>query len=161
MYELCRLRRSEGYGVCFDERAVAVQSFWRKALLSAKRKKKGSPEPFFFRSLLDLFLDLGGLAQTVTQIVQLCSANFTSPDDFNLVYNWRVQREDTFHTAAISNSSYSKGFVDAAVLLCDNGSFKNLDTALVAFLNSNVYLYGVADTKSRNFLLQAGIADHF
>ena len=111
--------------------------------------------------LANLLFYLCSLADTVTQIVQLRSANFTSPDDFNLVYNWRVQREDTFHTAAVSNSSYSKGFVDAAVLLCDNGSFKNLDTALVAFLNSNVYLFGVADTKSRIFLLLAGIADHF
>ena len=94
MYELCRLRRSKGYGVCFDERAVAVQSFWRKAPLSAKRKKKGSPEPFFFRSLSDLFLDLGGLAQTVTQIVQLCSANLAVTDSLDVHNVGRVNREN-------------------------------------------------------------------
>ena len=33
MYELCRLRRSEGYEVCFDERAVEAHS-----ILSKKRQ---------------------------------------------------------------------------------------------------------------------------
>ena len=33
MYELCRLRRREGYAVCFDERAVEAQPLPAKALL--------------------------------------------------------------------------------------------------------------------------------
>ena len=33
MYELCRLRRSEGYEVCFDERAVEVRSHCKKRKL--------------------------------------------------------------------------------------------------------------------------------
>ena len=31
MDELCRLRRSEGYEVCFDERAVEAQPLFKKA----------------------------------------------------------------------------------------------------------------------------------
>ena len=33
IYELCRLRRREGYAVCFDERAVEAQPLPAKALL--------------------------------------------------------------------------------------------------------------------------------
>ena len=32
MDELCRLRRSEGYEVCFDERAVEAQSSCQKSV---------------------------------------------------------------------------------------------------------------------------------
>ena len=38
MDELCRLRQSEGYEVCFDERAVGLQSLFQKAKLSEIKK---------------------------------------------------------------------------------------------------------------------------
>ena len=38
MDELCRLRQSDGYEVCFDARAVGLQSLFQKAKLSEIKK---------------------------------------------------------------------------------------------------------------------------
>ena len=43
MYELCRLRRREGYAVCFDERAVEAQPLPAKALLLLPLVGYGKP----------------------------------------------------------------------------------------------------------------------
>lgn len=112
-------------------------------------------------ALADLFLNLCSLAHSVTQIVQLRSANLTLADHLYAVNNRRVQRENTLNTAAMCNTANSKGFADAAVLLCDYSTLEYLDTALVAFLDSYVNLYGITDTESRYFLLHACVADHF
>ena len=109
--------------------------------------------------LSNLFLDLCSLTNSVTQVVQLCSANLTLTDNLYTVNDRRVQREYTLDTAAMCNTANSKGFADTAVLLCDYGAFEYLDTALVAFLDSYVYLYSITYCKCRYFLLQACVAD--
>ena len=152
MYELCRLRRSEGYGVCFDERAVAVQSFWRKAPLSAKRKKKGSPEPFFFRSLSDLFLDLGGLAQTVTQIVQLRSANLAVTDSLDVHNVGRVNRENLLTADTVGDTAHGDGFLNAAMLLGNDGALENLNSLAGTFLDLDMNTNRIADVHFGQFL---------
>lgn len=49
MDELCRLRRREGYGVCFDECAVEAQSSFQKSPCFFERKiKKGGKAAFLY-----------------------------------------------------------------------------------------------------------------
>ena len=67
-----------------------------------------------------------------------------------------MERENSLDAAAVSNTSNSQGLADAAVLLGDNSTLKNLYTALVALLDHYVNLYGVTDVEGRNiFLLHA------
>ena len=95
----------------------------------------------------------------ILPVFALCSDSFLSnlfltlTDNLYTVNDRRVQREYTLDTAAMCNTANSKGFADTAVLLCDYGAFEYLDTALVAFLDSYVYLYSITYCKCRYFLL--------
>ena len=62
-------------------------------------------------------------------------------NDLNLVNNGRMYRENSLNAAAVSYTSNGKGLLDAAVSLSDNGALENLDSVLLAFLDSYVYLY--------------------
>ena len=63
--------------------------------------------------------------------------------------------EYPLYRAAVCNSADSECLAYAAVLLCDYSSLKDLDSVLVAFLNSNMHPYGVTDVELRHVFLQA------
>ena len=118
--------------------------------------KKSPRRTGTFRDLLlESFLDLSSLTNSVTQIVELSTANLTVSNYLYLLDNGRVQGEYSFDTAAVSYTSYGKGLADTAVLLSDNGALEYLYSALLAFLDQNVYLDGITDTELRNVLLHA------
>ena len=103
----------------------------------------------------DLFLDLGSLTNSVSEVVELSSADLTVSYDLYLVNDRRVERENSLDTAAVSNTSYGESLADTAVLLGDNCSLEDLDTALVAFLDLNVNLNGITYVELRNIFLHA------
>ncbi len=105
--------------------------------------------------LADLFLNLSSLTNSVSEVVELSSANLTASYNLYLVNNRRVKREYSFDTATVCNTSYSESLVDSAVLLCNYSTLKDLDTALVAFLDLNVNLYGITYVELRNIFLHA------
>ncbi len=105
--------------------------------------------------LADLLLDLSSLTNSVSEVIKLSSANLTASYDLYLVNNRRVEREYSLDTAAVSNTSYSESLTDAAVLLSDNCTLKDLDSALVAFLDLYVNLDSVTYIELRNIFLHA------
>jgi len=103
---------------------------------------------------LQQFLDLCALTNTVAEVVQLSASDLTVTDNFYLVYVRAVKREGLFYADTVGNTSYGKGFGNAAAALSDNGTFVNLNTFAVAFLDSVVNLNGVTDLKNRSVLLE-------
>ena len=91
------------------------------------------------------FLNLGCLALTIAQIVQLGAANLTVTDQLNMVHTGRIDRESTFNTNAIGHTANRKCFTDAAIALGDNSAFESLQTFTVAFNNLHPYTYGITD----------------
>ena len=102
-----------------------------------------------FRSYSLDFLDLGSLALTLTQVVELCSAHLTVPDHINMVDAGRVDRESTLDADAVGNAANGKRLADTAVPLRNHGAFERLKTFAVAFNNLDPDAYGITDTESR------------
>ena len=96
-----------------------------------------------FELLFDEFLNLGALTNSVAEVVKLRTANLTVTDNFNLSYVGRVEREGLFYAYAVCNTTNSKGRANAAVVSCDYGAFKKLDSFASAFLDLVVNADGV------------------
>ena len=62
--------------------------------------------------------------------------------------------ENLLHTHAIGQAADGDGFLDAAVLLSNDGTLKDLDTLTGAFLALDVYLDGIAHIDLGLFSLQ-------
>ena len=97
------------------------------------------------RAVLDFFLDLSVLADFITQVVELRTANFTAADNFNRLYVRRMDGEGLFGADTVGYSSYSEGFGNTAVLSCDNGAFKDLSSDTCSLDESLCYLNGITN----------------
>ena len=85
-----------------------------------------------FQQKLQLGLDLCSLANTATQVVQLCTTHLALADGFHLNHVGGMHGEYLFHAHAIGDTADGEGFVDAAVLLGDDSAFEDLDTPFAA-----------------------------
>lgn len=73
-------------------------------------------------------LGLCSLTDSVSQVVQLSSSNLSKSYYLNLLNNGRMERENSFNSAAVSNSAHGEGLAYTAVLLSNYGAFKDLDS---------------------------------
>ena len=110
-----------------------------------------SSVPYFW---LDLFLNLGRLTNSVTQIVELCTSDLTLTDNVNLLYVGGVDREGLFYATAVRNTSYRERLGDSAAMLSDNGSFEHLDSLASTLLDLVVNTNRVTNVDDRYFGLQ-------
>lgn len=111
-----------------------------------KKSLRGIPQGNFlcsFELLFDEFLNLGALTNSVAEVVKLRTANLTVTDNFNLSYVGRVEREGLFYAYAVCYAANSEGGTNAAVVSCDYGAFKKLDSFASAFLDLVVNADGV------------------
>ena len=76
----------------------------------------------------DEFLNLGALTDSVSQVVQLSAAYFTTAENVDVGTVRRMQREGLFHADPVCNAANGEGFGDAAAVLADDGAFKKLDS---------------------------------
>ncbi len=93
------------------------------------------------------FLDLGRLALTLTEIVELRAANFTAAYQINMVHTGGIDRESTFYANTVGHAANSECLTDAAVALGDNSAFESLQTLAVPFNNLDPYAYSVTDVE--------------
>ena len=98
------------------------------------------------------FFDARRFTAQITQVVKLRPAHTTAADDVDMIDNRRVEREDAFDADAERDLANRHGFTRAAVFAGDDDALKNLQALLVAFLDANVNLHGVARLKSRNII---------
>ena len=115
------------------------------------RKKVSAEKRRHQRADLDFFLDLSVLTDLITQVVELRTANFTAADNFNRLYVRGVDGEGLFGADTVGNSSYSEGFGNAAVLSCDNGTFKDLSSDSCSLDDSLRYLNGITNIEFGDF----------
>jgi len=107
----------------------------------------------FFRRL-DLFLNLGCLTNSVTQIVELCSSDLTRTDNVNLFYVRRMDGEGLFYTAAVRNTSNSECLGDPAAVLSYNGTLEHLNSLASSLLDLVVNTNGITNVDHRNLCLE-------
>ena len=116
----------------------------KKEKVSAKKRRHQ-------RADLDFFLDLSVLADLIAQIIELSTANFTAANYFNALYVGGMDGEGLFGADTVGNSSYSEGFGNAAVLSCDNGTFKDLSSDSCTLDDLLVNLNGVTNIEFGDF----------
>lgn len=103
--------------------------------------------------LSDLFFDFGGFADSVAQIEQFCSSDFTFSYYLNRLNVGRMERESFFGTDAERYTANGEGLADTAVSLGDDGSFKNLSSDSCAFNDAAVNFNAVAYVERRDVFL--------
>ena len=102
----------------------------------------------------DEFLDLGSLADSLSDVVELCAANFTLTDNFNLSYIGRMEGEGLFNTASVCYAANCECFGDTAAVTSDNWSLLHLDSFTGTFFDTVVYANCVADVEGGYCFLQ-------
>ena len=100
-----------------------------------------------------LFLDLGGFADFVSEIVELGASDMPSALHFDSVDSGGVKRENLFHADTERDTSDSESLADSAAPSCDDNAGEELDTLVIAFDDLVVNFYGVTDVEVRNILL--------
>ena len=110
---------------------------------------------------LQALLDLCALTDSFTEVVELCSAHFTSANRLDGDDGGRMHREDLLAAYAVGNSADGDGLVDAAMLLGNDGAFKSLVALAAAFLDTNGDTHGIADVECGQFGLHVLFAENF
>jgi len=110
-------------------------------------------QPFLI-SLLDLFLDLSALTDSVSEVVELCASDFTASHNVDLCDVGRVKREGLLNTAAVSYAANCEGLRDAAAVLADDGSFEHLDSFSSTLFDKVVNSDCVTDIERGDLSLQ-------
>ena len=72
----------------------------------------------------ELLLDLGALADSVAQVVELCASYLTDSYDLDLIDVGRMYRESLLYADAVGYTSDGEGFGDSAAVLSDDGSLE-------------------------------------
>ena len=74
-----------------------------------------------------LFLDLGGFADFVSEIVELGASDMPSALHFDSVDSGGVKRENLFHADTERDTSDSESLADSAAPSCDDNAGEELD----------------------------------
>lgn len=100
------------------------------------------------------FAELHTLADSIAQEVEFGSTYYRVPLNIDLVNFRGVNGELTLNTFTGDDSTDNKHFARARSAFRDNRAGKNLDPFLVAFLDSRVHVYGVADLEGIHVFLE-------
>ena len=76
----------------------------------------------------EIFLNLGSLADSTTEVVQLRTTNLTLTDYVYRNNVGRMKGERLFNATAVSDTSDGEGRGNAALVLCDNGALVHLNS---------------------------------
>ncbi len=82
--------------------------------------------------------------------MELCTADNTAADNFDLRQTRGMYREGTFNAYTVGYTANREGFTDTTILTADYEAFKNLDTFAVTFDDLYVYLYGITRAEFRD-----------
>ena len=102
----------------------------------------------------DKFLNLGALTNSITEIEELGTSNLTASDNLYLLNSGRVDGEGLLNAATVSNVANGEGLGDAATVLADNGTLKNLNSLSGTLFDLVVNLYGVTNVELGNLSLK-------
>ena len=103
---------------------------------------------------LDLLFNLGSLAHSVTQIVELCTSDHTGTNDVDLNDVGRMDGEGLLNTNRVRNASYSEGLGDSAAVLSDDNALEKLDSLTCSLFNAVVNTNGITNINNGKFRLK-------
>ena len=91
--------------------------------------------------------DLGGLADAITQVVELGATYATEALGFDLQHAGAVIREDALDAFAFNDAANGKATIHATVAsnLADNSAGEDLNALFVAFFNAGMHVNGVTN----------------
>lgn len=121
---------------------------------SKNKKSRTMCGIFLVFKQLDLFLNLGSLADSVTYVVELCSSYFTLTGYDDFINTGRMERESLLNAYAVCDSSYGERFGDSAVSLGNNRALEKLDSLTGTLFDLVVNDNSIAHLKLRHFSLQ-------
>ena len=108
----------------------------------------------------DELFDLGALADSVAEVVQLCTANLTAPDDLYLFHVGRMDRERLFNAAAVCDAANLERLRDPAAAATDDRALEDLGADPLSLFDPVVDPYGVSDVELRDLSLHLLIDKH-
>ncbi|SBW04766.1 hypothetical protein KL86CLO1_11947 [uncultured Eubacteriales bacterium] len=125
---------------------IIIHNIWteKKALALVLVKKETVLRTVSF-SGLDFLFDLGALAHAVAQIVEFRAANLAVTHQLDALNGRSMDGKYLLHADAVRYAANGDSLADAAVLLGNDGTLKNLDTLAAAFLDLDMDTDGVAD----------------
>ena len=100
------------------------------------------------------FAETRCFALQIAQIVKLGAAHAAGAHDVDVIDHRSVHRENALYALAKADLSHGDGFADARVLAGNHGSFKRLQTFLVAFFDLDVDANGVARAEFRDLAVR-------
>ena len=110
---------------------------------------------------LQTLLDLCTLTDTVTKVIELCSANLAATNSLNRDDGRRVYREDLLTAYTVGDTANGDGLVDAAMLLGNDGAFESLVALTAAFFYADGDTNGIADVELGQFGLHVLLTENF
>lgn len=102
-------------------------------------------------AVVDSLFDLGALSDLVAQIIQLGASYLTAAGNGYGSDVGRMYREYLLDSDAVSYAADGKGLRNSGTALADNGSFKVLNTLVIAFSDLGGDSYVVSDIQRRDF----------
>lgn len=99
------------------------------------------------------FFNTSSLTAKITQVIKLRTTDAAATNDVDVIDDRRVKRENAFDADAEADLADGHRFTNTAMFAGDHDAFKNLNTFLVAFLDADVNLDGVARLERRNVFL--------
>lgn len=100
-----------------------------------------------FSSLSDALLDLGALADSVTEIIELCTADLTASDNLDLLNVRRMDRERLLDAAAVCYAAHLERLGNTASAATDNRTLKYLRTNSLSLFDPVIDSHGVTDVE--------------
>ena len=97
---------------------------------------------------LDLFLNLGSLTNSVSQVVQLSASYLTVTDNVDTGYVGGMERESLFHAYTVCYAANGEGLGDTAAVTGDNSTLEHLDSFSRTLFDFVVYTDGVTNMES-------------
>ena len=102
----------------------------------------------------DLFLDSGGLACALAQVIELGTADMSAPLNRYLLDARRMDKENALYADALKNAAHGQSRVYAAAMSLDDDPFVALRPLLTAFPDFDEDFDRIADVDARQIFLQ-------
>ena len=91
------------------------------------------------------FLEARSLTATITQVVKLGTANFSTARDLDLFDTGTIEQESTLDADAMTGyTTYREVSLVTTLAQADHNTLENLNTFAVAFYDANVDLHVIA-----------------
>ncbi len=124
------------------------------------RKKASLGVTPVFSFLSDALFDLGALADSVTEIIELCTTNLTASDNLDLLNVRRMDRERLLDAAAICYATYLERLGNTASAATDNRTLEDLRTNSLSLFDPVIDSHGITDVELGDLCLHLLIDKH-